>query len=54
MSSLSDTCRVTLIGPAVRTGRGAAVELPKCGLPAVAYDLCAKHYGDRLRLGGAA
>lgn len=43
------TCRVTLT-TFVRRGRSTV--RPICDQPVVKHGLCAKHYADRLRLGG--
>lgn len=48
------TCHVTINNrPLVHhPGKRGAPEHAKCGLPAVKYGLCAKHYARRVALGG--
>jgi len=45
-------CKVTLfhLAPVNRGWHGLV--LPLCARPVVAHGLCAKHYADRIRLGG--
>lgn len=47
------TCHVTVYHlPRIHPGGRSGSKYPKCGLPAVKYGLCVKHYARRVALGG--
>lgn len=46
-------CKVTIFDRLASTGRRGGQVFATCDQPVTKYGLCAKHYADRVRLGGS-